>query len=814
MSLTETAEKLSSKHGSNGFLSSFLSAAHNVANMVMSDEEGEDTRQSLPTVSKRQSKHLQKPNLKSQALSNPTSRTSTHSHNDHSNLSLGNSHDNDGSSVAVKFPALPRLSTSNVHFEPVHDSPINTMGNGDLQLLHFDGKSSIGNLDVPLLAISGNDGGKDPDVLAVLGNDDSKVVKRKRRGSELSSHQSVDEELSIQETEESNQELDKMLESSDISFASSKKNKEFHHNFRKIPQSERLIADYSCALSKDILVQGKMYLTQNYICFNSNILGWVTHLVIPLQEVIQIEKKSTAVLFPNGMIIRTLHQKYVFATFISRDTTFVQITRVWHDVLLGKNDHKSNGRARSASRVSNRTAMGSEGSYDSDEENSDGEDDGDDDDGEEANGSDEEGEGNRERSSTKGKNDDEDGDNDEGESKKGSDEGEDGEEDLPKGSEEGGGDFKGLTNPGPAEHEPTKADREDESNDVFILDHTFKAPPGVVFSILFGPDTNNYIRILEDQKNYDIEKDKITELSQKKKERKYVYLKPLSGPIGPKNTKCNITDRLVHCDFSKYIHIEQVTQTPDVPLGNVFKIVTTMLLSWGEDNSTKMHVVTSIEWSGKSWVKGAIERGSIDGQKESMKSLTESVTDIIENGQGGSKKKRKRSKSKKLAPQEQEQAQEPAKEPTLVEQLTQLAETIGKSVPLGLPVSDALLGGIILVFGSLIYTWILVFLFGGSSDKTPVMNDADGSARLLKFGNNNFYVMPSQERYINDKQNRMVKEARVWSWINLRSLGKIPNFSKSDHRSHFADEYASQEFEENVKLTKQRVDELYHRMSD
>ncbi len=33
---------------------------------------------------------------------------------------------------------------------------------------------------------------------------------------------------------------------------------------------------YSCARQKDILVQGRMYLTANWFCFYSNILGWET----------------------------------------------------------------------------------------------------------------------------------------------------------------------------------------------------------------------------------------------------------------------------------------------------------------------------------------------------------------------------------------------------------------------------------------------------------------------------------------------------------------------------------------------------------
>jgi hypothetical protein len=35
-------------------------------------------------------------------------------------------------------------------------------------------------------------------------------------------------------------------------------------------------ADYSCALQKDILVHGRLYVSQNYLCFYANIFRWET----------------------------------------------------------------------------------------------------------------------------------------------------------------------------------------------------------------------------------------------------------------------------------------------------------------------------------------------------------------------------------------------------------------------------------------------------------------------------------------------------------------------------------------------------------
>jgi len=63
-------------------------------------------------------------------------------------------------------------------------------------------------------------------------------------------------------------------------------------------------------------------------------------LVIAFTEVVSIEKRSTAVLFPNGIQITTLHAKvvladaaanlqYVFASFVGRDGTYDLLTSIW-----------------------------------------------------------------------------------------------------------------------------------------------------------------------------------------------------------------------------------------------------------------------------------------------------------------------------------------------------------------------------------------------------------------------------------------------------------------------------------------------------
>lgn len=82
------------------------------------------------------------------------------------------------------------------------------------------------------------------------------------------------------------------------------------------------------------------------------------------------------------------------------------------------------------------------------------------------------------------------------------------------------------------------------------------------------------------------------------------YIKPLNGSIGPKQTKCHIVDEQDHYDEDSYISTITTTKTPDVPSGGVFSVKTRTCLMWAGANSTKVVVTTTVEWTGKSWVKG------------------------------------------------------------------------------------------------------------------------------------------------------------------------------------------------------------------
>ncbi|CEP62361.1 Ysp2p LALA0_S05e03928g [Lachancea lanzarotensis] len=387
---------------------------------------------------------------------------------------------------------------------------------------------------------------------------------------------------------------------------SERKQNEFHSLFKEsgVSSSESLLADYSCALSRDILLQGRLYISWEHVCFNSSILGWVTNVVIPFEEIVQIEKKSTAGIFPNGMVFQTLHSRYTFASIMSRDAAFDFITSIWNQTIEDSDERiKIVGRSSSSPKSSNSTLnSSSDGEAQmSPESSSDGY---------------SSGEETTDESST-----------DDGH-------GEDGDyENRPDMSEIANGEFRlsrkqELTTLGPVEHPPTSGDHPAAVDDRVVAETVFEAPLGKIVNLLYGDKVSYTKRILEAQKNYDISK--IPPIMATN-ERTYSYVKPLNGSIGPSKTNCEITETIEHYNLEDYVKAVQISRTPDVPSGNSFEVVTSFYYSWAPRNCTKLMVAVNVKWTGKSWLKAAIEKHTFDGVTATTKTMIEEINKIIHN---------------------------------------------------------------------------------------------------------------------------------------------------------------------------------------
>ncbi|EDV27001.1 uncharacterized protein TRIADDRAFT_54487 [Trichoplax adhaerens] len=103
---------------------------------------------------------------------------------------------------------------------------------------------------------------------------------------------------------------------------------DFHRTFKISWNNERVLDVFSCALKKDILLQGKLYLTQYRLCFYSSIFGYETTVTINYTDICEISKQKTALLFPNALLIRTQSEKYLFQSIISRESAYRILTEM------------------------------------------------------------------------------------------------------------------------------------------------------------------------------------------------------------------------------------------------------------------------------------------------------------------------------------------------------------------------------------------------------------------------------------------------------------------------------------------------------
>ncbi|KAF2806177.1 uncharacterized protein BDZ99DRAFT_448877 [Mytilinidion resinicola] len=413
------------------------------------------------------------------------------------------------------------------------------------------------------------------------------------------------------------------LQGTGFAVAPAKRNRDFHNLFRSVPEDDYLIEDYSAALQRDILLHGRLYVSEGHICFSSNILGWVTNLVISFDEIVTVEKKSTAVIFPNAIVIQTLHARNVFASFVSRDSTYDLIIGIWkisHPNLKSSVNGVTLDGTGTGDKTEKDESVGSE----------DGSIDGSDDEVYDEDAEDEEGLGSFTEAG-EGSVAGSEGDSIQAASRKASA--------AALGAPVSGGTSKIVDNaeaalagatatqdfPGSPTHAPTECGDADSHYDKLLIDTTIAAPLGKIYSLMFGPASGQFMRKwhIEDQKSTELQmEDDKKGLDQDIKTMNISYIKPLGGGLGPKQTKCLVAMTLEQFDLDRAVTVLCSTQTPDVPSGNVFLTKTRYCLMWGPGNSTRLIMTCTVEWSGKSWLKGPIEKGANDGQMSFAKDIT------------------------------------------------------------------------------------------------------------------------------------------------------------------------------------------------
>lgn len=383
--------------------------------------------------------------------------------------------------------------------------------------------------------------------------------------------------------------------------ASSKRNAEFHALFPTVPEDDYLIEDYGCALVREILIQGRFYISENHVCFYASIFGWVTNIALPFSEIVSIEKRMTAFVIPNAIQVATLHAKHTFASFLSRDATYDLIVNIWklshpdvpvdpqHLDLLTDGEESVDDQAETdkaaqgdKSKVSKRARLKKKL-------------------------------GAKLREGTRD------------------------DTTQPAGADAKAG-IAPSKSPGPGgkrqPHRKTSCpcDKDKMHLSTTVLDTTYPAIPEKVYNLVF---TSEFMKDFwtNDQKLLDLQVSNWApgagSGSQKMLTRNISYIKPLAGGFGPKQTKCVLTDENIHVDFDDYVTVVTTTRTPDVPSGGSFCVKTRTCFSWAGGNVTKVLVTCQVEWSGRSMIKGIIDKASIDGQKQYYKDLDAAIRQYV-----------------------------------------------------------------------------------------------------------------------------------------------------------------------------------------
>ncbi|XP_077086598.1 GRAM domain-containing protein 2B, partial [Siphateles boraxobius] len=95
--------------------------------------------------------------------------------------------------------------------------------------------------------------------------------------------------------------------------------------FRKLfPEiAEDLEHVFSCALHKELIYHGKMFVSRQHICFHSSVLLKDIKVMIHISSVLVIKKKHTAKIVPNAVAVITDDgHKYLFGSLRNRDSCF------------------------------------------------------------------------------------------------------------------------------------------------------------------------------------------------------------------------------------------------------------------------------------------------------------------------------------------------------------------------------------------------------------------------------------------------------------------------------------------------------------
>lgn len=420
----------------------------------------------------------------------------------------------------------------------------------------------------------------------------------------------------------------------EVQFASEEANIKFRQMFKPLAPNTRLITDYFCYFHREFPYQGRIYLSNTHLCFNSTVLNWMAKLQIPLNEIKYLDKVTTN---SSAISVETVTNRYTFSGFIARDEVFQLITRVWskenltniNDVLeVDERVSKKKGISSTPSSIFNNVSTNAYNDFISTtttEPTS--------------------------RASYMSENDM-----------------------LIEEAIRSVDDYMGTPRASPSSSSSSSSSpsslgssttyycrpvyrlkpnapfqyegpfhvqetmdfpyKPEANNEYVLLERQFSVPPGLLFIMMFNEDNPVFeLSFLKTQDSSNISHIGTFEKVNKDGQhyREFQYTKQLHFPVGPKSTNCEVAEILLHCDWERYINVLSITRTPNVPSGTSFSTRTRYMFRWDDQGQGCILKISFwVDWNASSWIKPMVESNCKNGQISATKDLVKLVEEFVE----------------------------------------------------------------------------------------------------------------------------------------------------------------------------------------
>lgn len=92
-------------------------------------------------------------------------------------------------------------------------------------------------------------------------------------------------------------------------------------NLFALPDQEDVLDDFSCGLRKKIFIHGRLFCTDNFLCFYANILGFKTKQVIPFRDIVAVRRVKGTI--TSSIEVACANKKsYFLGSFLRRNEAF------------------------------------------------------------------------------------------------------------------------------------------------------------------------------------------------------------------------------------------------------------------------------------------------------------------------------------------------------------------------------------------------------------------------------------------------------------------------------------------------------------